>query len=82
MEEVKIHYLKIWPEYFEPLRIKQKSFDVRKNDRDFKKGDMVVFEEWDPATKAYTGQSCIRFIKYMIQGIFGLPKEICVLGIE
>jgi ribosomal protein S17 len=76
----KVHELKIWPEYFDPLYLRRKKFDVRKNDRGFKVGDVVVFKEWDPATKEYTTRESHRIIQFIEQGIFGLPEDVCVLG--
>lgn len=34
---MKIHYLKIWPDYFDLIYRGEKTFELRKNDRDFKK---------------------------------------------
>jgi hypothetical protein len=52
------HELKIWPQYFRPVADGDKTFEVRKNDRGFQKGDVVMLREWDPAevTKNWTGQ--------------------------
>lgn len=40
-ESTIIHELKTLPEYFELVRKGIKNFEVRKNDRDFKVGDML-----------------------------------------
>lgn len=42
------HYLKTWPCYFEETLNGFKRFEVRKNDRGFKIGDLVQLQEWDP----------------------------------
>lgn len=39
------HYLKIKRAYFEPLINHRKPFEIRKNDRNFKVGDIVVLNE-------------------------------------
>ena len=31
------HELKVWPEYFHLIRDKEKEFEIRKNDRGFKR---------------------------------------------
>lgn len=42
------HELKVHPKYFNRLVSGQKSFEIRKNDRDFQIGDILVLKEYDP----------------------------------
>lgn len=42
------HELKIWPQYYQAVANGSKTFEVRKNDRAFQKGDEVVLREYDP----------------------------------
>lgn len=42
------HELKIWPQYFCRVADGSKTFEVRKNDRGFQPGDIVVLREWNP----------------------------------
>jgi len=49
-----IHNLKILPEYFEEVCRGQKTFEIRKNDRNFKVDDLINLREWRP--QGYTGQ--------------------------
>ena len=52
-----VHNLKIWPEYFQAKIDGLKPWEGRQAiDRTFRVGDKVVFNEWDPATKEYTGR--------------------------
>lgn len=78
-----IHELKCWPESLDPLFKGLKSFDVRKNDRNFKPGDLVVFKEWEPKIKSYSGRWVRKRINYMITGTIapshGLATGYCVL---
>lgn len=60
------HDLKIWPVYFEQVKAKKKTFEVRKNDRNFKKDDTVTLKEWDPTTEAYTGEELSFKIGYIL----------------
>ena len=42
------HDLKTLPVYFDAVLRGDKTFEVRKNDRDFQTGDTLVLKEWDP----------------------------------
>jgi hypothetical protein len=77
------HTLKTYIEYFEHLRNGSKMFEVRKNDRNFRVGDTLVLKEYNPEKMPhYTGRSCIRIVTYIIQGVFGLPDDMCVMGVR
>ena len=45
------HHLKTWPDVFAATRFGLKSFDLRINDRDFKVGDYLILEEFEPCPK-------------------------------
>ena len=60
------HRLKTWPCYFEEVISGRKSFEVRKNDRDFRTGDLLELVEWDPYTGSFTGRQCQREITYIL----------------
>jgi hypothetical protein len=45
------HELKIWPVHFKNVMSGTKTFEIRKNDRAFQKGDAVVLKEYRPDTK-------------------------------
>ena len=42
------HELKIWPQYYCRVFDGSKTFEIRKNDRGFQPGDIVVLREYDP----------------------------------
>lgn len=42
----KIHELKILSEYFWDIVVEQKTFEIRKNDRDFQVGDHLILKEF------------------------------------
>jgi len=42
------HHLKTWPSEFTATLFGNKSFELRKNDRDFKVGDYLFLEEFEP----------------------------------
>lgn len=77
------HKLKIWPEFFSAIKLGVKSFEIRKNDRDFKTGDTLQLMEWEPIKKHFTDREMICEIKYIMHdGNMGLKKGYCVMAIK
>lgn len=58
----KTHELKIYPKYFEAILDGKKTFEIRKDDRDFQVGDSIVLKEWDNIK--YSGREIQAIIKY------------------
>lgn len=63
---MKIHELKILPEYFLEVVNGNKTFEVRKNDRDFQIGDYVTLREYNIETNEYTGRQINVKITYVL----------------
>jgi ASC-1-like (ASCH) protein len=59
-----VYSLKIEPPYFEAVISGEKKFEIRINDRDFRKGDNVVLMEFDLST-GFTGRSKAIKITYV-----------------
>lgn len=79
---MKTHELKTWPQYFEQVVAGQKQFEIRKNDRDFQVGDVLVLDEYCPDRKVYTGNYAIVKIEYILHGgQFGIEPGYCVMSI-
>lgn len=57
------HKLKILPEYFEAVIKGLKTFEIRKNDRDYKVGDKIVLREYNG--RKYTGREVLAHIRYI-----------------
>ncbi|MBO4889871.1 MAG: DUF3850 domain-containing protein [Lachnospiraceae bacterium] len=77
----KIHELKILPEYFRAVTNREKQFELRKDDRNFKVGDLIVLKEWDG--NEYTGrQAGLYIITYILRDCeeYGLKDGYCILG--
>lgn len=55
------HNLKIHPDFFDAVEKGDKTFEIRFNDRDFKRHDTLELREWNPRSDGYTG----RVIKNM-----------------
>ena len=77
------HHLKTWPPFFSGVRDGSKPFEVRKNDRGYKVGHVLVLEEYDPSTEKYTGEVERRVVTYMLDDtFFGICEGYCVLGLQ
>lgn len=75
------HKLKILPTYFEEVRLGNKTFELRKNDRPYNIGDILILQEFD--SDGYTKKELTREITYILQGgYYGLDKDYCILGIK
>lgn len=82
MKETRIHKLKLRPEYYEAIISGKKRSEVRINDRDYKVGDIIKFNEYD-RTKGYTGRTSIFFtITYILSDFDGLKDGYVVLDIR
>ena len=78
-----IHDLKTWPEFFKAVALGDKGYEIRKADRDFQVGDYVRLQEYDPASKLYTGAHIMAMITYITAGgAWGIPSGLCVFSIR
>lgn len=78
----RVHYLKTWVVYFELVRSGLKTFEMRKNDRNFQAGDVLILEEWDPVTQGYTGRSSRYYIGIVLDDPrFGVAPGWCCLSL-
>lgn len=64
VEEPRIHKLKTLPEYFHAVWAEEKLFEVRYNDRDFQKGDLLQLQEYIP--EFYTGREVLAEVTYIL----------------
>jgi len=81
-ETVMIHELKIWPEYYKAVRDGRKTFEIRKNDRNFKVGDHLTLKEYDPETANYTGEELTVSVSYIMDNQPFVPEGFVVMSIE
>lgn len=79
-----VHALKIIPEYYEAVKSGKKPFEVRKNDRDFKVGDILALNEFEPdraGTGEYSGRAVIARISYVLTNSEYCKPGYVVLGL-
>lgn len=56
---------KMWPASYEKVIAGEKTYDLRLADWEVKPGDTIVFREWDPTIKDYTGRTMERKVGYV-----------------
>ncbi|MFC0183341.1 protein of unknown function [Pseudarcicella hirudinis] len=74
-----IHYVKTHIEYYQLCMKGVKNFELRKNDRNYKAGDIFISQEYDPATEQFTGRRIMCEIDYVLQGYPGLEQGYCII---
>ena len=91
---MKIHELKIKEEYYKAIIDGEKTFELRKNDRDYQVGDLIQFNDklftpkyyFEGATEKYYPLPCETLFKitYVLKDVpeYGLDKDYCILGIK
>lgn len=86
VSRVKEHVLKTAPKFFDAVLQGVKPFEVRRNDRDYREGDVLVLREWYPGAHRYSGRELRRRVMYVLQHTaspeLGLKPGHVVLGLE
>lgn len=57
---------KTWTPFFQEILDGKKTFDARLANFNCKNGDILVFEEYDPKTKKYTGRKIEKEITFVL----------------
>jgi ribosomal protein S17 len=79
---IMIHELKCWPDFYEAVLNGNKTFEVRKDDRGFKVGDILHLREWNPKTETYSGRELARTVTYILRGgQLGIEEGYVVMGL-
>lgn len=88
-----LHELKIKPEYYDAVANGIKTFEIRKNDRNYAVGDTLRLREFDKddmyqvkwATHSeYTGKECFAAITYIfdLKNLIPIEDDYVILGIK
>lgn len=87
MEGKREHVVKCWPQYFDVIASGEKTFDVRRDDRGYQRGDILVLREWDGTRSViedfkFTGRVERREITWILTGgQFGIEPGYVVLAL-
>ena len=91
MKKQTVHELKTDPEVFQSVKNELKRFEIRKNDRNFNVGDILLLRETTYSGEQiknemkpleYTGDSIQCFVDYILHGpIYGLSDEWVIMSI-
>lgn len=89
---MKLHELKIKTTYYSEVAKGNKTFELRKNDRDYQVGDLIHFVNTKGEEIKWTyqdgnlvsGQYNLYQITYVLKDVpeYGLDKDYCILGIK
>lgn len=78
-QEKKVHDVKLGITFFDDVKTGRKTFELRKNDRGYKEGDIIVMHEYKDGTT--TGRTIEKKIVYMLEDFTGLEDGYCILGL-
>lgn len=83
------HHVKSWTPFFQAIKEGTKTHELRVNDRDYKVGDILYLEEYEPFDGKYTGEKFPTVITYITSSQYPcafssavLNKEYCILSIR
>jgi Domain of unknown function (DUF3850) len=88
--EIVEHTVKCWPQFFDPILSGKKTHDLRRSDdRDFRVGDVLHLQEFEPETNRYTGRELRVKITYITSAVYpcalsedALHPDFCILSIK
>jgi hypothetical protein len=89
---VTVHVLKTLPPYFDAIERGEKTFEIRRDDRGFQKGDVLHLQEYNPkaqglteferSQRRYTGREILCDVLWILTGgQFGIEPGYVVMAI-
>lgn len=74
----RIHQIRLSSQYFDDVCSGKKSFEFRKNDRNYKVGDILEMTEFKDGKN--TGRMVRVIVTYFLDGFTGMEDDYCILG--
>lgn len=78
----KTHHLKTHPQHFALVCSGEKRFELRKDDREYHVGDLIILEEWEPEDRVYTSGTICAVVTCLLRGDPWLQPGYVALGIK
>ena len=75
-----IHDIKCIEPFYSEAEEGKKSFELRKNDRNYKVGDILC--QWQFVDGQITGKNFCQKVIYLLQDFTGLVEGFCIMGVE
>ncbi len=81
-ERFKLHELKIDPKYLYEISEGRKTFEVRRNDRDFMEGDYLLLESFEKGKEEYKGSEwALVKVGFILKDFPALDEEFVCMSI-
>ena len=74
----KVHQIKLGKEFYEDVVSNKKTFELRKNDRDYREGDLLELMEY--ADGKETGRTVVKLVTYILEDYTGLADGYCIMA--
>lgn len=74
----KVHHIKLGASFFGEVERGEKTFELRKNDRDYKKGDILEIMEFKDGKN--TGRTVRVLVTYILTEFAGLEEGYCIMA--
>lgn len=78
--KIKVHTIKLAKMYYEDVKSGKKSFELRKNDRGYKQGDILRMLEY--AEGEWTGREMVAEVTYLLEDYAGLEEGYCIMALK
>lgn len=76
----KVHQIRLSAQYFDDVCSGKKSFEFRKNDRNYKVGDILEMMEFKEGRN--TGRMVKVLVTYLLDGYTGMEDDYCIMSIK
>ena len=76
----KVHQIRLLKSYFEDVANGIKTFELKKNDRGYKKGDILEMMEFTDGK--YTGRAVRVIVTYILEDYTGIEDGYCIMAIK